>query len=464
MGQRLGALDAVFLDLEDSHRPMHVGGLLTFETKAESSRRPGICGMLETIEARLPLLPRCRQRLVAVPLAMGRPVWVDDPAFDIRNHLFEVQLPAPGTRAQLLELVAKLHSSCLRRGRPLWEMHLIHGLEDGRTALYAKLHHAMVDGVSALELGMVLLDLDPEGALSPLVPAGVPPGPVPAPADLVAEATREALETMAGVGVRGMRAAPSLVRGALNGFASGNVTTSVGKFFRLAPSGPLNGPVGAGRRIACVRLPLGEIKEVKNRLGASVNDVVLATIGEAVSEYLGHRRAAAEGLRYRVLVPVSVRAESDKSFGNQVSAVVVDLPVGPMDAGRRLWVVMQEMAANKRGARAGATEELLAASALAPAPLHALASRFGIGNQRMVNMIVSNVPGVQLPVYAAGSRTLEMYPLLPLAPNNRMVVCALSYNNELNIGVVADRAAIPDIAVFEQGILNGFARLKATSA
>ena len=457
MSQRLGALDSVFLNLEDPRRPMHIGGLLTFETKPEAAGRPGVARVFETIEARLPLLPRCRQRLLEVPLGLGRPVWIDDPDFDIRNHLHHVVLPAPGTPEQLLDLVARMHSRCLDRGRPLWEMYLIHGLVDGRTALYSKLHHAMVDGISALELGLVLLDLDPDGTLAPWVPTGKPLRPVPAAPELVVDATREAVTTMAGAGLLGLRSGPGWLRSAISASRPG---ASVLKMLRLAPGGPLNGRVGHGRRLVCVRLPLDEIKQVKNHAGASVNDVVLATIGEAVSEYLTHRGVPTDGLRYRVMVPVSVRGQDDRSMGNQVSGVVVELPVGPMHAERRLWAVMKEMAANKEQGRAGATEGMLAASAMTPAPLHALASRVGVGNQRMINMIVSNVPGVQMPLYAAGSRTLEMYPLLPLAPNTRLVVCALSYNNEMNIGVVADRASVPDIEVLERGIVNGFARLK----
>lgn len=451
----------MFLNLEDAHRPMHIGALVIFKTEPESPGRPGVERIFETIESRLPLLPRCRQRLVEVPLGLGRPVWSDDPEFDIRNHLRHVALPGPGTREQLMEVVAALHSQQLDRERPLWEMHLIHGLSDGRSAVYAKLHHAMVDGVSALELGLVLLDLDPDGALAPRVPPAERAGSLPAPMELVADATREAVEAVAGSGRLGLRSASALLRGAVEGKVFGsNSAGSVLKLLRLAPGGPLNGSLGPGRRLACVRLSLAEIKEVKNRAGASVNDVVLATIGEALSEYLAHRGVPTEGQRYRVMVPVSVRGKDDLSMGNQVSAVLVELPVGPMHPERRLWAVMREMAANKVQGRAGATEGVMAATAITPAPLHALASRVGMGNQRMVNMIVSNVPGVQMPVYGAGSRVLEIYPLLPLAPNTRLVVCALSYNNEMNIGLVADRDAVPDLDVLENGIINGFARLQ----
>ncbi|HEV1997889.1 MAG TPA: wax ester/triacylglycerol synthase family O-acyltransferase [Candidatus Dormibacteraeota bacterium] len=461
MSQRLGALDSVFLNLEETRAPMHVGGLLTFVTESESTSRPGVDGIFDVIESRLPLLPRCRQHLVDVPFGLGRPVWVDDPDFDIRNHLIRVSLPRPGTRAQLIELVESLHAQRLDRDRPLWEIYLIDGLEGGRTGIYAKLHHAMVDGLSAIELGLVLLDLDPDGALAPQVPAAATAGEVPLPGTLLVDAWRDAAQEVAAAGAQVMRAAPSVLRAAVEGLSGDrNRAASVLKTLRAAPNGPLNGTVGHGRRVAFVRLPLPEIKAVKNRLGGTVNDVVLATMGEAISHYLARRGIDADGLRYRVLVPVSVRGDGDKTMNNQVSGMLLDLPVGPMNAHRRLWAVTHAMSGLKQAGQTSATEQFLVASALTPAPLQALASRLGMANQRIINMVVSNVPGVQMPVFAAGSRTLEMYPLLPLGPNTRLVVCVLSYNNELNIGLVADRASVPDLHVMEEGITMGFAGLR----
>jgi WS/DGAT/MGAT family acyltransferase len=460
MAERLSAVDSVFLNLEDARLPMHVGGLLVFETDPESPGRPGVDGIFETIESRLPLLPRCRQKLVDVPLGLGRPVWVDDPDFEIGNHLIRISLPRPGTRDQLIELVESLHARLLPRTQPLWEIYLISGLEDGKTAIYAKLHHTMVDGISAVELGLVLLDLDPDGALAPRVPGAPEPGPVPVPVELLATAARQTAADLAAGGMRALRSAPALLRGTLDGMTTASAAGAVLRLLRAAPAGPLNGSVGRGRRVACVRVPLGEVKEIKDRLGGTVNDVVLAIVGEAVSHYLDRHGVDADGMRYRVMVPVSVRGQGDRSMGNQISAVMLDVPVGPMDPHRRLWAVGHGMSSNKQEGRAGAAEQLVAASNLSPAPLNAMMSKVGMTNQRIINMVVSNVPGVQLPVYAAGSRTLEMYPLLPLAPNTRLVVCVLSYNNELNIGLVADRASVPDLHLVEEGIWRGFLRLK----
>jgi diacylglycerol O-acyltransferase len=461
MAERLGALDSVFLNIEDANRPMHVGGLLVFESAPESPGRPGVqAGIFETIESRLPLLPRCRQRLVDVPMGLGRPVWIEDPDFDITRHLLRVSLPAPGTREQLHELVETLHAQRLDRRRPLWEIYLIDGLQDGRSAIYAKLHHCMVDGISAVELGLVLLDLDPDGTLAPRVPPAAEAERVPLPGELVTEAAIQTLGDLASGYVQAVRSAPSLLRGAVDGLTGNGVPTSMLKMLRAAPTGPLNGSVGHGRRVAFTRLPLADIKAIKNALGGTVNDVILATMGEAISHYLERRHVNADGVRYRVMVPVSVRGDGDRSMGNQVSGVLLDLPVGPMDPHRRLWAVKHGMSTNKVDNRAGAAEQLMAASALSPAPLHALMARVGTINQRVINMVISNVPGVQMPVYAAGSRTLEMYPLLPLAPNTRLVICVLSYNNEMQIGLVADRAAITDLHLVEEGIMSGFRRLK----
>jgi diacylglycerol O-acyltransferase / wax synthase len=460
MAERLGAMDSVFFNLEETHLPMHVGGLLVFETEPGSPGRPGVQGIFETIESRLPLLPRCRQKLVDVPFGLSRPVWVDDPDFDIRDHLVRVSLPQPGTRTQLLELVETLHSQALRRDRPLWQIYLVGGLEDGRTAIYAKLHHTMVDGTSAVELGLILLDLDPDGALAPRVPPAPEPGPVPVPVELLVGAMGQTTADLAEGGLQALRSAPALLRGALDGTTRAGTAVSMLKMLRAAPAGPLNGSVGYGRRVACVQVPLGEVKEVKNRLGGTINDVVLAIVGEAISHYLERHGVDADGMRYRVMVPVSVRGDSDKSMGNRISAVTLDVPVGPMDPHRRLWAVGHGMSSNKRERRAITAEHIVAASNLSPAPLNAMMAKIGIANQRVINMVVSNVPGVQMPVYAAGSRTLEMYPLLPLAPNTRLVICVLSYNNELNIGLVADRTSVPDLHLVEEGIRRGFSRLK----
>lgn len=461
MPDRLTALDATFLNFERTHTPMHVAGLYIFSGTPELSHRPGLPGLFQAVEERLPLVPRYRQRVVPVPFGLGHPLWVDDPEFDLSYHLRRSAVPSPGGMGDLLEYVARVHARPLDRSRPLWEMYLIEGLEGGRMALYSKVHHAMIDGVSGVDLATLLLDFEPEGraiAAGPLAPAASPPGPV----ELVAGTAAET----AAAGLRLLRTALSepahLPRRLLEQL---DATTQIGNLTRLlrpVPSGPINVPVGAHRRIAVVEIPLARAKAIKNALGGTVNDVVLAAFGEALHAFLEHRGEPSAARRYRVMVPVSVRDESERmALGNRVAAMFMEMPVGPMPARRRLAEVTAEMQGLKEKRQALAADRLIEMTSWTPATLHVLAGRLSVESQRFVNTVLSNVPGVQAPMYAGGARLLEAYPLLPLAANVAVVTCVTSYNGGLYFGVVADRDAIPDIDVLAGGIRSGFDRLEA---
>jgi diacylglycerol O-acyltransferase len=229
---------------------------------------------------------------------------------------------------------------------------------------------------------------------------------------------------------------------------------------RPAPGGPLNETRSVARKIALTTLPLATAKAIKDEAGATINDVVLATVGEAVHRYLEHRGTRTDGLRHRVLIPVNARAAGDDgTAGNRLSGMLIDLPVGPMAPSRRLWAVMQLMSRSKRGGQAQATSRFVDWAALAPPPLQALASRVGLGNQRLVNLIVSNLAGVQMPLYLGGSRLLEVYPLLPLGANMGLVVCVLSYDNTLHVGLVGDAVALADIDVLQREMRAAFKAL-----
>jgi len=461
MPQRLSALDSVFLNFESEREPMHVGALYIFEGKPEIPGRPGPSGLFQTLEDRLYLVPRYRQRIQNVPAALGHPVWVDDPDFDLAYHLRRLALPKPGGRRELLDVVARLHARILDRARPLWEMYIIEGLEGGRVAIYAKTHHAMVDGVAAVDLATTIFDFDPEGWRAP---PGEPfrPRPLLTSQELLGDVVREAAGALRGLGgsfLRSPARAPLQVAArALKAVQARELLPML----RPVPAGPLNVKVGRARRIQLVQVSLPRVKAIKNALGGTVNDVVLTVVGEAIHAFLDHRgEGIPEDLTYRVLVPVSVRNDADKStLGNQVSAMFLDMPVGRMPARSRLQLVQKSMGALKDRRQSVASRQLMELASWAPALVHSLAGRGAYANQRFVNMVVSNVPGVQVPAYAGGARLLEAYPLLPVAANLGVVVCVASYNGGLYVGLVGDYAGFPDLDVLARGIETGVENLE----
>lgn len=461
MPDRLTTLDAMFLNFEHPHAPMHVAGLYTFDAEPVIPGRPGLAGLFQTIEERIGEIPRYRQRVVDLPFGIGNPVWADDPDFDLSYHLRRAALPSPGGMTELLEFVARIHARPLDRRRPLWEVYVIEGLEGGKmVALYSKVHHAMIDGISGMDLATILLDRDPEGR-----PANAPvprrAAPIPSAPRLVADFAAEvAARTVGGVAtaIRKPLTIPGTIAGAV-----ANVTTlqRLANLLVPAPRSPLNAPVGAARRIALAPISLARAKAIKDALGGTVNDVVLAAYGDAIDHFLEHRGEPHAEAVYRVMVPVSVRTEGERgALGNRVTAMFVDLPVGPMPAKRRLQAVTRNMGDLKQRRQALGAEALITLSGMAPATLHGLAGRLELTNQRFLNTVLSNVPGPQTPLYSGGSLMHGMYPLLPLTMNVAVVTCVTSYNGTLCFGVIGDYDAIPDVEVIADGIRRGFDRLE----
>jgi WS/DGAT/MGAT family acyltransferase len=461
--ERLTALDATFLNFESPRQPLHIGGLYIYQDQPELASRPGVRGLFKTVEDRLHLVPRYRQRVQDVPLALGHPVWVDDPDFDLSYHLRRLALPSPGGMNELLEVVGRLHSRPLDRSRPLWEMYILEGLCEGRVAIYSKIHHSMVDGIAAVDLALALHDLDPEeGAVEPGEPFR--PEPLQSAPELLGAVAREAAGaalSAAGGLLRRPLAAPGEV---LSSAIKGTHLRELLSMLRPVPSGPLNVKVGSGRRIELASVSLARVKTIKNALGASVNDVALAAVGEAIHAFLIHRgESVPDDLTYRIMVPVSERSDADKGPGNKLSAMFIDMPVGRMPARRRMQIVMHDMGGLKDNRQAAAAGQLLGLTSMAPASLHALVGRAALDNQRLVNMVFSNVAGVQQPVYACGARLLEAYPLLPVVANLSVVICVASYDGGMYFGVVGDYAGFPDLKVITDGIEDGIESLERAS-
>jgi diacylglycerol O-acyltransferase len=370
---------------------MHVAGLYIFSGKPEVAGRPGVPGIFRTVEERLHLVPRYRQKVRTVPFGLGHPVWVDDPDFDLGYHLRRVALPKPGGRAELLEVVARLHARPLDRSRPLWEMYIIEGLRGDKVAVYAKTHHAMVDGISAVDIATILLDFEPEGRSVGDSDPYRPP-PEPSQLELVGEVAREAVSAVAGAAAGLVKQPVAMPMGVASRALRATQLRELTGLFRPAPSGPLNVKVRGARRITLAPVPLNRVKAIKNALGGTVNDVVLATVGEAIHLFLEHRGVATDPyLLYRVMVPVSLRDETDKmALGNRVAGMFMELPVGRMPARRRLAAVSRAMGDLKAKRQAVAADTMVAMTSWAPATLHALAAQLEYANQRFINLVVAD--------------------------------------------------------------------------
>jgi WS/DGAT/MGAT family acyltransferase len=446
---RMSAQDAAFLHIETSNTPMHVGGVSVFEGPA-----PDFDELSGMVASKLGLVPRYRQIVQFVPLSLGRPVWVDDPHFNLSYHVRRTALPAPGGDDELLALVGRVMSQNLDRAKPLWEMWVVEGLEHGRWALLSKVHHCMVDGVAGTDLMTVLLDREPE----PAAPAVDHWTPAPRPRDLVLLA-EAAVQTMAEPlgGLRdagGALAAPRQLA-ALAGSTAQGLIGMAGLARPAAPSS-LNGPLGPHRRWGWARGTLADIQRVRAALGGTVNDVVLAAITGGFRELLEGRGESVDRT-LRTLVPVSVRKPGERgTYNNRVSAVFAELPVGIEDPVARLQSIRAQMAGLKDTKQAVAGEVLTSLSGFAPPLLLALGARVAIRMpQRTINTGTTNVPGPQFPLFAAGRRMLESFPYIPLFAHVRLAVAIFSYDGALSFGVSGDYDTTPDIGVLCAGIERG---------
>jgi len=437
---RLTGLDSSFLHLERNAAHMHVGSCLVFEGDP-----PAYEDLVEHIERRLHLVPRYRQRLAFVPLEQGRPVWVDDPHFNIAYHVRHTALPRPGTETELKRLAGRLFSQQLDRSKPLWEIWLVQGLSGGRFALVAKTHHALVDGVSGVDITTVLFDTTPD---PPPMPEPEPwiPRPLPSGAQLLADALLERA-TMPGEVARGVRAltrAPRQVLGRLrDNLAAVGALAWAG--VDGAPPSPLNVPIGPHRRFTWVEGDLTRFKAIKDELDGTVNDVVLTAVTLALGSFLRGRGHATEELELRAMVPVSVRADADRgALGNRVATMYAPLPVGILDPVECFAVIHRAMADLKSSGQAVGAQVLTELTGFAPPTIMSQAARLQT-RQRFFNVVVTNVPGPQFGLYVIGRRLEAIYPQVPLAQNQALGIAIMSYDGRLFFGLLGDFDAMPDL-------------------
>jgi diacylglycerol O-acyltransferase len=451
---RLTGLDSSFLHLEDGATPMHVAAAAILEGRA-----PAYDELIEQILSRLPLVPRYRQRLAFVPFGQGRPVWVDDPHFNVAFHVRHTALPGPGGDEQLKRLCGRVFSQALDRSRPLWELWLVEGLADDRFALLSKTHHALVDGISGVDIATVLFDTSPNAAgVSP--ERERIPRPLPTDAQLLADALLERATAPAEI-ARSVRAAlrgPRQVAARLGGAACGlGAVARAG--LRGAPPSPLNVRIGPHRRFTWVRSDLQQFKVVKNALGGTVNDVVLAAVAGALGRYLQRHDESIDDLVLRAMVPVSVRADVERgALGNRVAAMWAGLPVGETDPVTRLRRISDEMSGVKESGQAIGAQVLTELTGFAPPTIMAQAARLS-ARQRMFNLVVTNLPGPQFPLYMLGRRLREMFPMVPLAANQALGIAIMSYHGQLNFGLNADYDALPDVELLAQDLTEAIAEL-----
>ena len=437
--ERLTGLDTSFLHLERSGAHMHVASVSVFKGEAPTHRE-----FRDHIGSRLHLVPRFRQKLRFVPLSQSRPVWIDDPHLNLDYHVRQTALPAPGSDEQLRNLASRIFSQQLDRSKPLWELWLVEGLNDDRFAIIGKSHHALVDGVSGVDITTVLFDLDaePQGT-----PDKAPPwlaAPEPTDTQLLSEALKERLTSPKEI-YRGVRAAFRGPRQVLSGLGATSKMVTAGM---SAPSSVFNVEIGPHRRFQMVQADLTDLKRVKDAHGGTVNDVILSIVAGGIGKYLRARGHDTEGLELRAMVPVSVRADEEHgALGNRITAMFAPLPVWCQDPVERLHLTSREMGDLKSSGQAVGAEILTKLTDFAPGTIASQAARLQPA-QRFFNLVVTNVPGPQFPLYVLGRKMESIFPMVPLARRQALCVGIMSYNGQVNFGLVGDYDAMADLDSF----------------
>ena len=443
MSERIRPRDLAFLTAETPSAPLHNATIEIFE--------PGDSGfdydrLVALILDRISFVPRYRQRVRTVPGHLATPVWTDDEQFDIGYHVRRSALPRPGSNAQLRELVARIVSRPLDRSHPLWEIYFVEGLSDGRVALLYKTHQALVDGVHTVDLGQLLLDVGPEP--KDLEPDDWLPSRMPSPVGLVFDAIKDSLtEPSTVVDTAVMTSTAALRNASRAGKRAARVAAALSGR-RPERTSPLSGPLSQQRRVVTVDTALADHRRIRKAHGGSVNDVVLAVVAGGLRAWLMTRTESMAGLRrIHAVVPVSVIDEELEatSLGSQIAAHFVDLPIGESSPVVRLHQVSYSFQAHKDGGRGVAANRLAGIAGFAPTTFHAIGARVAAEElRRGYQLSVTNVPGPQSPLYAAGARMVGTYPVPPLVPGHPLAIAVTSYDGKVFYGITADRDLLPD--------------------
>lgn len=457
LARRMSAEDAWFLYFEKADAPLHIGSVAIYDGTIPYEK------MYASLDARMHLIPRYRQRAIIPPFYAGHPTWEDDSRFTLERHLKLIQLPSPGTEEQLRELSAQIFGEMLPRDRPLWDITIIHGLQGDRTAMVSRVHHCLVDGVSGIELLLAVLDLvpNPEPTPPPAEPwqPAPPPDPLRSWADAVFEQWNESVRSVTAwqqnlLDPRGQfRAMTDFTRA---------LQVALPSALRRAPQTPWNGKrVGGHRYVAWTEMSFQEVRGVRSRLGGTVNDVVLTILGGALGRYLRQHGEKTAGMRVRFMIPVNVRSEGEQgALGNRVSMMLPDIPVDEMTPAARLEMVRAEMERCKGDDQASAFESFRRMSENLPAVFHALAGMGGVP-AGTVNLVCTNVPGPLIPLYAVGHRMLAHYPLVPITADMGIGIGITSFDKGLYLGFMCDPTIVPDIDEIRRYADEEFRALKA---
>jgi diacylglycerol O-acyltransferase len=455
LSRRMSAEDAWFLYFETPSTPLHIGSVGIYEGTIPFEK------LHASMDARMHLIPRYRQRPVIPPFHAGHPTWEDDPKFSLDRHLKLVQLPAPGTQQQLLELCGDLFGEMLPRDRPLWDIIMIHGLEGDRTAYLSRVHHCLVDGVSGIELLLAVLDLVPNPEPTPPPAEPWQPGELPRPLAAWADAMFDQWD-------RDLRAITEWQQHVLDPRTQLRQITEFGRALEIAlPAAlrqpartPWNKPLSGRRRAAVTEMSFQEVRGIRSAIGGTVNDVMLTIIGGALGRYLLHHGVKTSGMTLRLMIPVNVRAEDEKgALGNRVSMMLAEIPVGLADPVERLAAVRAEMEHLKQSNQANAFESLVHAMTNVPAAYHAFAGSGGVPPGG-ANLVCTNVPGPMIPLYSAGHRMLAHYPMVPLAGDMGIGLGITSFNTSLYIGVMCDPNIVGDVDLIAEYCAAEFKALR----
>ena len=459
LSHRLSSQDAAFLYFESDASPLHIGSVAVFEGVIPYAR------FVRNLEDKLHLIPRYRQRVVPAPLNISHPTWEFDPDFDIRKHVILVELDPPGTDEQLRELAPQLFEGMLSRDKALWEIYLVHGLEGDRSALVSKVHHCLVDGVSGIELLMMVLDVSPNPAPPPPPAEPYDPPPIPGPISRLADAWFDRIGQQ-------IKATADVQKALLNSIDNPASARSVGRaletalpyFFRPGRKAPFNVSFSGERKLHWSEYSFQEIRAIRKAAGGTVNYVVLAMLGGALSRYYEAHGIRTENEIARVLTPVNVRREDERgSLGNRISMLLVEIPLGLRNPIERLGAVHERMENLKRNHVADGIELLSESMGILPPMLQGLLGNAPPPPNTVANMVCTNVPGPMIPLYSIGHPLLAHYPMVPIAWEMGVGCAVTSYNQKLYFGLMADAGAAPDVERLGDFLAQAYVELRSAA-
>jgi WS/DGAT/MGAT family acyltransferase len=452
--RRLSFQDAAFLYYERDHLPLHIGSIALFESEIPYET------FAASLNGRLHLIPRYRQRVFFPPMNVAHPTWEDDPEFDIRKHVFDVEAPAPGDDAALARLASEIFAPRLSRDKPLWEIHVVRGLEGGRGAMISKVHHCLVDGVAGIQLLMATLDLTPNPEPTPPPVRPFEPAPLPDPLSSWREGLWDrALEgwqqwTEFQMNLMNPRAAMDRMR---------DLTRALEKagpyLLRPAPETCFSAKPGRQRDCAWSEFSFAELRSIRQALGGTVNDVVLAILSGGLGSYFATRGDPTD-IDFRTMIPVNVRRENETdALGNRVSIMIAQLPLAERDPIERLRLIREQMTRLKDANQAGGLDLLMEMASNLPVPVQALLGQLDTPNT-LFNVTCTNVPGPMIPLYSVGRKLLAHYPLVPLAPDLALAVGVTSYNHMLYFTLMADPERVSDLRLLKECLDESFLELR----